>query len=102
MTFGDSDGEIFIDFAKSLDVVAHELGHGVTQWKADLNCEGQSGPLNEHFSDIFGYKVYNDLITSELMPEAFFMSSAQQDKDIRLLCTIRSWNIKSGSTKVEK
>lgn len=54
MTFGDGDGKIFINFAKSLDVVAHELSHGVTQWTANLVYKGQSGALNEHFSDVFG------------------------------------------------
>jgi Zn-dependent metalloprotease len=57
MTFGDGDGNIFTDFAKSLDVVAHELGHGVTQWESDLIYEGQSGALNEHFSDVIGSVV---------------------------------------------
>jgi Zn-dependent metalloprotease len=54
MTFGDGDGEIFVDFARSLDVIAHELAHGVTQWEANLVYDGQSGALNEHFSDVFG------------------------------------------------
>src|SRR5574339_172101 len=54
MTFGDGDGEIFLDFASSLDVTAHELTHGVTQWEANLEYKGQSGALNEHFSDVFG------------------------------------------------
>ncbi len=54
MTFGDGDGEIFISFAKSLDVIAHELAHGVTQWEANLEYDSQSGALNEHFSDVFG------------------------------------------------
>lgn len=57
MTFGDGDGNIFISFAKSLDVVAHELGHGVTQWEADLVYQDQSGALNEHFSDVFGSAI---------------------------------------------
>src|SRR6476620_4668354 len=54
MTFGDGDGEIFVDFTGSLDVIAHELAHGVTQWEANLEYDGQSGALNEHFSDVFG------------------------------------------------
>ena len=54
MTFGDGDGDIFTSFAKSLDVTAHELAHGVTQWEAALEYDGQSGALNEHFSDVFG------------------------------------------------
>ena len=54
MNFGDGDNVIFINFTKSLDVIAHELSHGVTQWEAALNYSGQSGALNEHFSDVFG------------------------------------------------
>jgi Zn-dependent metalloprotease len=54
MTFGDGDGAIFGDFTRSLDVVAHELTHGVTQHTAGLMYFSQSGALNEHFSDVFG------------------------------------------------
>jgi Zn-dependent metalloprotease len=57
MTFGDGDGEIFTSFARSLDVTAHELAHGVTQFTADLEYQGQSGALNEHFSDVFGAAI---------------------------------------------
>jgi Zn-dependent metalloprotease len=57
MTFGDGDGTIFKSFTKSLDVVAHELSHGVTQFTADLEYYGESGALNEHFSDVFGSAI---------------------------------------------
>ena len=57
MTFGDGDGVIFTSFARSLDVVAHELAHGVTQFTAGLVYEGQSGALNEHFSDVMGTAI---------------------------------------------
>jgi len=57
MTFGDGDGSIFSGFARSLDVVAHELAHGVTQFTANLDYFSQSGALNEHFSDVFGTTV---------------------------------------------
>jgi Zn-dependent metalloprotease len=57
MTFGDGDGEVFTSFSKSLDVVAHELAHGVTQYTADLIYQNQSGALNEHFSDVFGSAI---------------------------------------------
>jgi Zn-dependent metalloprotease len=57
MTFGDGDGSIFTDFTKSLDVVAHELVHGVTQHTANLDYYSQSGALNEHFSDVFGSAI---------------------------------------------
>ncbi|MGH2788457.1 MAG: M4 family metallopeptidase [Actinomycetota bacterium] len=57
MTFGDGDGEIFTTFSRSLDVVAHELAHGVTQFTAGLRYRSQSGALNEHFSDVFGTAI---------------------------------------------
>ena len=43
--------------ANVLDVVAHELGHGVTEYTADLVYRDESGALNESFSDIFGVVV---------------------------------------------
>lgn len=54
MTYGDGDGKEFTDFAKAIDVVAHELTHGITQFLANLEYRSQSGALNEHFSDVFG------------------------------------------------
>jgi Zn-dependent metalloprotease len=68
MVYGDGDGVIFNRFTKSLDVIAHELGHGLTQYEADLNYQDQSGALNEHFSDVFGTLVLqyakNQTVTS--------------------------------------
>lgn len=54
MVFGDGDGEIFHRFTRSLDVVAHELAHGVTESEAGLVYYNQSGALNESMSDVFG------------------------------------------------
>ncbi len=54
MTYGDGDGVEFQNFASAIDVVAHELMHGVTQFMANLEYRSQSGALNEHFSDVFG------------------------------------------------
>ncbi|MFJ6566325.1 M4 family metallopeptidase [Streptomyces sp. NPDC091292] len=54
MVFGDGDGEIFLDFTIPVDVIGHELTHGVTQYTANLEYYGQSGALNESLSDVFG------------------------------------------------
>lgn len=54
MVFGDGDGDLFLDFTVSVDVIGHELTHGVTQHTADLEYYGQSGALNESVSDVFG------------------------------------------------
>jgi Zn-dependent metalloprotease len=57
MVYGDGDGELFGSFTRSLDVIAHELTHGVTQYEAALVYHKQSGALNESFSDVFGSMV---------------------------------------------
>jgi Zn-dependent metalloprotease len=57
MIFGDGDGTNFKDFARALDVTAHELTHGVVQYTANLEYKGQSGALNEHFADVFGTAI---------------------------------------------
>ena len=54
----DSDGKLR-SFARYLDVIAHELTHGVTETTANLVYCGQSGALNESFSDIFGVVIRN-------------------------------------------
>ncbi|WP_110688023.1 M4 family metallopeptidase [Salinicola aestuarinus] len=57
MVFGDGDGELFNRFTASLDVVAHELTHGVIEREAGLIYADQSGALNESLADVFGILV---------------------------------------------
>jgi len=59
MIYGDGDGSTFFGFTSALDVVAHELTHGVTQFSTPggLDYEDQSGALNESISDVFGSVV---------------------------------------------
>lgn len=57
MVFGDGDGEIFNRFTIAIDVVAHELSHGITETEAALIYFEQSGALNESLSDVFGSLV---------------------------------------------
>lgn len=57
MVFGDGDGEVFNRFTIAIDVVGHELTHGVTERTANLIYQGQSGALNESISDVFGVLI---------------------------------------------
>ncbi|MFI1863871.1 M4 family metallopeptidase [Streptomyces jumonjinensis] len=57
MVFGDGDGEIFLDFSIPVDVIAHELAHGLTQYTANLSYFSQPGALNESVSDVIGSLV---------------------------------------------
>ncbi len=54
MTYGDGDGVACKPLSGGLDVVGHELTHGVTEFTSGLIYEGQSGALNESFSDMMG------------------------------------------------
>jgi Zn-dependent metalloprotease len=54
MVFGDGDGRIFRSFTDCLDVIAHELAHGFTQYTRAFVYVGESGALNEHLSDVLG------------------------------------------------
>jgi len=62
MVFGDGDGELFNRFTISLDVIGHELTHGVTEKEAGLAYFNQSGALNESISDVFGSLVKQHLL----------------------------------------
>lgn len=55
--FYGNGGTYFSPLAAALDVAAHEIGHGVTGNTAALEYQGQSGAMNEAFSDIFGAMV---------------------------------------------
>lgn len=63
MVYGDGDEDLpesqrlFNRFTIALDIIAHELTHGVTQFEAGLVYRDQSGALNESFSDVFGSLV---------------------------------------------
>ena len=54
MVFGDGDGQLFNRFTLALDVIGHELAHGVTEDEAKLMYFNQAGALNESLSDVFG------------------------------------------------
>lgn len=54
MVFGDGDGQLFNRFTIALDIIGHELTHGVTEDEAGLVYMFQAGALNESISDVFG------------------------------------------------
>ncbi len=54
MTYGDGDGKLLAPLSKGLDVVGHEMTHGVTQHTSGLEYRGQTGALNESWSDVMG------------------------------------------------
>ena len=57
MIYGDGDGKYFHRFTAALDVIGHELTHGIAQYTANFGASGQCGALAEHFCDVFGVLV---------------------------------------------
>ena len=57
MAYGDGDGTNFLNFSGDLDVVGHELSHGVTEATSNLIYQNESGALNEAFSDMMGTAI---------------------------------------------
>ena len=90
MLYGLGDGE-FMKEVVALDVMAHEFTHNVTNFNGNGGLEymGESGALNESFSDIFGCAVEfyalgegaNWLIGEDVMIEYSNMRSMSNPKD---------------------
>lgn len=54
IVYGDGDGKTAVSLSGALDVVGHEMTHGVVEYEANLAYQNQSGALNESFADVFG------------------------------------------------
>ncbi len=71
MVYGDGDEDlpeeerIFNRFTIAIDIIAHELTHGVTQYEANLVYRNQAGALNESFSDVFGSLVKQQVFSQK-------------------------------------
>ncbi len=67
--------------ARSLDVAAHELTHGVIQTTANLEYRGESGALNESFADIFAVLIDRDdwQVGEEIVNVNIFKTGALRD-----------------------
>lgn len=81
MVYGDGDEDLpaserlFNRFTIAMDIIAHELTHGVTQYEANLVYRDQPGALNESFSDVFGSLV-KQRINNQAASEADWLIGA--------------------------
>jgi pseudolysin/vibriolysin len=75
MVFGDGD-QYFYPFVV-LDVTGHEISHGFTEQHSGLEYTGQSGGMNEAFSDMAGEAVeYFDRGSNDFMVGADMVKPA--------------------------
>ena len=61
------------NFAGALDIVAHELTHGVTAFSSGLLAMNEPGALNEAFSDMMGTSVEFSVRTGATGPQANYL-----------------------------
>ncbi len=87
MIYGDG-GRIFRPLPYGLDVVGHELTHGITENTANLIYEGQPGALNESYSDVFGalierknWTMGEEIVKSPPFPAPFLRSLEDPNMD---------------------
>lgn len=89
MVYGDGDEDLpederlFNRFTIAMEIIGHELTHGVTQYEAGLAYRSQPGALNESFSDVFGVLVKQRVLNqtadqaSWLIGEGLFTANVQ-------------------------
>jgi len=66
MVYGDGDGTVFTSFTSDIDIIGHELTHGVMENEANLEYDNQAGALNESFSDVFGIMIKQKYIKQDV------------------------------------
>lgn len=54
LVFGDGDSKLFNRFTGSLEIVGHELAHGIMQYTARMAYTNQSGAITESICDVMG------------------------------------------------
>jgi vibriolysin len=76
MAYGDGNSSQNCGpLARSIDVAAHEMTHGVTSRESNLTYSGESGGLNESLSDIWGAGVEAWVDAGKLSPPTFSLAN---------------------------
>ncbi len=89
MTYGDG-ASTFYPLSGSADVAGHEINHGFTSFHSNLTYSGQSGGMNESFSDIAGEvtEAYIKQAAPDMLVGADIFKSATGA--MRYMCTPRT------------
>lgn len=77
--FGDGDGVECLPLSGALDVVGHEITHAIVENTAELIYWGESGALDESFSDVFGNLIENKQDNEWLCAEDIYTPGVDGD-----------------------
>ncbi|MDH6622715.1 Zn-dependent metalloprotease [Streptomyces sp. LBL] len=92
MVYGNGDDE-YRPLSAGLDVVGHEMTHGVIEHSADLVYAGQSGAMNEAIADYFGNAIETDAYGIPANdPDAALLGQALCRTKSARECAIRDMN----------
>ena len=69
LAFGDGNGKTTGDYTQALDLIAHELTHGVVAATAKLDGDDEPGALNESIADVFGVLIARRARTAPANPD---------------------------------
>ncbi len=76
MVYGDGNAsQNCLPLARSIDVAAHEMTHGVTSRESNLTYSGESGGLNESLSDVWGGGVEAWVDAGKTNPVTFSLAN---------------------------
>lgn len=83
MIYGDGDGQLFNRFTIAVDVIGHELTHGVTQYEAGFIYSGEPGALNESMSDVFGMMVKQHLLNQTVYDSNWILGEGLLTENVK-------------------
>jgi len=83
MVFGDGDGELFNRFTIAVDVIGHELTHGVVEDEGPLAYFYESGALNESMADVFGIMIKQKLLNQTADKADWLIGAGLFTKDVK-------------------
>lgn len=82
MVFGDGDGIFFNRFTIALDVIGHELAHGMIEDESGLIYFNQAGALNESLADVFGIILKQHVLGQNVMQSDWLIGTGLFTKKV--------------------
>jgi Zn-dependent metalloprotease len=57
LVFGDGDGKVYGNFTEAIDIITHELAHGIIEHLVALDKSEYASCINEHMADVIATAV---------------------------------------------